>query len=87
MVVRTKKYELKVGEKRQVKVIDNTAPIKIYFVGAAADINHKIEDLVIGTSPAFNADGDLAFPSGSSFGSEVELVCTTAGTIYVSYMG
>ena len=90
MTVRTKKYELKVGQTRQIKIIDNTAPIKVQ---AESDINNFVFThilggvIVSGPAPTVGAGGVILPPDGC-WGSELRIQCQTSDdTLHVAYMG
>ncbi len=85
MTVRTKRYNLKSGEDRQIKIIDIEAPIRFLVVSGTFTYDHKIEDQDISTATAI-ASGVVTAPGGA-WGSEVKINCTGDGLLMISYMG
>lgn len=85
MTVRIKEYSLKAGESRQIKIIDNQAPIRFLVVSGTFTYDHKIASANITTGTAV-ASGVLAAPGGA-WGSEVKINCTADGELLVAYMG
>jgi len=85
MTVRTKKYNLKNGDVRQIKIISNEAPIRFLVVSGTFTYDHLIEDAAISTGTAV-ASGVVTAPGGA-WGSEVKINCTSDGQLMVAYIG
>ena len=85
MTVRTKIFELKAGQSKQIKIIDNEAPIRVLVDSGTFNYDHKIGDGVVSTGTAL-ASGVVVAPGGA-WGSEVKINCTADGKIYIAHMG
>jgi hypothetical protein len=84
MTVSSKKYDLKAGDVRQLKVIDIEAPIR-FDVDSGAFTYEVMVDEKISIASAAVATGPVAAPGGA-WGSEIRITCTTAGVLYVAHI-
>ena len=85
MTVRVKEYNLKAGESRQIKIIDNQAPVRFLVVSGSFTFDHKIASTDITTGTAV-ASGVVTAPGGA-WGSELKINCTGDGELLLAYMG
>jgi len=85
MVVRSKKYDLRAGDVRQIKISDIEAPIRFLVDSGSFEYSVFVEESEA-IAPAAVATGVLAAPGGA-WGSEVRIECLTDGVLYIAHMG
>ena len=85
MTVRTTTYELTAGATKQIKITDNTAPIRFELVSGTFTYDHMAGPVAI-TSGTAVASGVVTAPGGA-WGSEVRINCTADGVLHVIHIG
>ena len=91
MTVRTKTFELKENDTRQIKIIDISAPIRVRSESGTFTCQEKINGLNItaGSTSVANGTDVVITPTDNCWGSELLITCTNAagGIIHIAYMG
>ncbi len=85
MVTRTKEYDLKVGDERQIKIIDIEAPVRFLVESGTFTYEVLLNDQQV-AAPAAVASGVVTAPGGA-WGSEIRIACTGAGKLHVAHTG
>lgn len=86
MSARTKDYTLRVGDVRQIKIIDQEKPMRVEVVSGTFTYENLVGDQVITDPPTELASGVLTAPGGA-WGTELRITCETAGRIIIVHEG
>ena len=89
--LRNRRVTLAPGKFAQIKIIDNTAPIRLSVISGTVDVEHFHGEKQLVDIATAVGTGDYVYTAtanaSSAWGSEVRIVTAAGAVIEISYMG